>query len=100
MDNSEAVIKLKKYKFIEKIKDFPFVEKVMLFGSRARGTAGEKSDIDLAVVAPAASIKEWNEVEKVVEDADTLLSVDCVRFDALSDGDELKEKILRDGIEL
>ena len=36
---------------------FPEVERIILFGSRARGEASERADIDLAVECPAADIR-------------------------------------------
>ena len=38
---------------------FPTVDQVILFGSRARGDAKPRSDIDLAVACPKASAKDW-----------------------------------------
>lgn len=58
-DQSIDFVKLQgKYQFLHALKDLPYVEKVLLFGSRARGTAQERSDIDLAIVSPRASVKE------------------------------------------
>ena len=89
---------LKKYKFIEKIKSLPFVEKVILFGSRARGTQLSRSDIDLAIVCPTATKELWQNVLAIIDNADTLLSIDCVNFDTIDE--ELKKRILIDGITL
>jgi predicted nucleotidyltransferase len=58
------------------------VERVWLFGSRARGDARERSDVDLAVEAPAASEREWLALCELVEEADTLLPVDLIRLEA------------------
>ncbi len=38
------------YQFIEKLKALPFIAEIWLFGSRARGDNGKKSDIDLAIL--------------------------------------------------
>lgn len=77
---------LKHYKFIGKIKALPFVEKIYLFGSRARGDYHDLSDIDLAVFCPSASIHDWLKVKEIIENADTLLKIDCVRLDTLNNG--------------
>ena len=73
------------YGFWHKLVALPFVKTVYLFGSRARGDARAKSDIDLAVECPSASFQQWQEVLDIVEDADTLLAIDVVRYDLLGD---------------
>lgn len=74
------------------------VEAVILFGSRARGDHWERSDIDLAVVCPEASRKDWHEMVDIVEEARTLFKIDLVRFDNAPDS--LKKEILSEGIPL
>ncbi|HVM96202.1 MAG TPA: nucleotidyltransferase domain-containing protein [Candidatus Acidoferrales bacterium] len=59
----------------------PQVDRVWLFGSRARGEARERSDIDLAIEAPGADRREWLELCRIVEEADTLLPIDVVRLE-------------------
>ena len=88
---------VQEYQFFTQISSLPFVEKIYLYGSRARGDARERSDIDLALVCPDASFAQWEQVLKVLDDADTLLMIDCVRFDELSLNDPLREKILSEG---
>lgn len=75
----------------------PFVEAIWLYGSRARGQHRERSDIDLAISAPGASEAQWQQVLNLVEDADTLLQIDCVRLDTLPEGDPLLRNILAEG---
>ena len=77
--------KLKKYKFIEQLKSLPFVNEVWLYGSRARGDNEERSDIDLAIVCPKATNSDWFKVIEIVEESDTLLKIDCIRFDSLKE---------------
>ena len=87
---------LKKYNFIEKIKNLNFVKEVWLFGSRARGDNEDKSDIDLAIVCKENTTDfDWNKIIDIIEDRDTLLMVDFVRFDKLNNG-KFKDNILRD----
>ncbi len=74
------------------------VETVILFGSRARGDHWERSDIDLAVVCPEASRKDWHEMVDIVEEARTLFKIDLVRFDDAPAS--LKKEILSEGIPL
>jgi predicted nucleotidyltransferase len=82
------------------LQTFDFVEKIILFGSRARGDNAEKSDIDLAILCPKASQDQWQDVLNIIENADTLLKIDCVRLDELVDGSELKQNINKDGVVL
>lgn len=68
------------------------LDKVILFGSRARGTNRERSDIDLAV-----SGKNVLRFEELLEEqADTLLSFDVVNLDEIV-SDKLRTSIDRDG---
>ena len=87
---------LTEYRFLGQLAALPCVQAVWLFGSRARGTARERSDIDLAILCPGATRRQWQAVLDIVEAADTLLSIDAVRFDALSAEDPLRAAILRD----
>ena len=92
--------RLKQYKFIEQIKALPFVEELWLFGSRARGDNKEKSDIDLAVVCKEnTKNSDWLDVCDIIDDADTLLSIDFVRFDTLKES-EFKNRILKEKVVL
>ena len=65
----------------ERLKAFPEVERVILFGSRARGDAGFRADIDIAVECPTADTLRWSDIEEAVELAPTLLNIDLVRLD-------------------
>ena len=85
------------YGFLDRLAALPFVEALILYGSRARGDHRERSDIDLAVLAPRASAADWRRVLDLVEEADTLLGIDCVRLDALPADDPLRAGIAREG---
>ncbi len=74
---------------------WPEVEQVILFGSRARGDAEERSDIDLAIVAPAALPRQWLDITFLLEQADTLLQIDVIRWEEASAS--LQERILVEG---
>lgn len=73
----------------------PTVRRVILFGSRARGDAQPRADVDLAVEAPGASARDWLRLADMAEDADTLLSIDLVRLDEAPE--ELRSRILAEG---
>ena len=53
-------------------------EEVILFGSRAKGTAQLKSDIDIAV----SGVTEFEDLKAEIEDLPTLYSVDLVDLDS------------------
>jgi predicted nucleotidyltransferase len=73
--------KIAEYDFFKKLETLPFVEKIILFGSRARGDGAPCSDIDLAVWCPGATEEDWYKVMDIIDNADTLLEIDCVRLD-------------------
>ena len=67
--------------------------RVMLFGSRARGTAEEKSDIDLAVWG----CPDFPHLEdRLDNELWSLLQLDIVNMDE-SSSHELLEEVLKDG---
>ena len=69
------------------------VQKVFLFGSRARGTHTERSDIDIAVVGGDFDAFYWD----IKENTHSLLMFDIVNMDE-STSDDLREEIEKDGI--
>ena len=69
------------------------IEKIILFGSRARGTHSERSDIDLAVAGGDFDGFYWDVKEKT----HSLLMFDLVDLDA-GISEELKAEIERDGV--
>jgi predicted nucleotidyltransferase len=87
---------LAQYGFIDKLKALPFIEKIWLFGSRARGDNQERADIDLAIVCGAATESNWLQVMEIIENSDTLLHIDCVRFEKSLISDDLYKNILKD----
>lgn len=66
----------------------------MLFGSRARDDAEERSDIDIAIDADADQ-RLWFQIEDILEEADTLLSFDLTRLNEASDN--LRRRIETEG---
>ena len=66
------------------------VKEVILFGSRAKGTAHEKSDFDIAV----SGVKDIEDLREQIEEIPTLYSFDIV------DLDECKNQLLKEDIAL
>ena len=69
------------------------VRQVVLFGSRARGTNTERSDIDIAVYGGDFDGFYWDIKENVY----SLLMFDIIEADAPI-SEDLKEEIKKDGI--
>ena len=69
------------------------INKIVLFGSRARGTNTERSNIDIAVYGGDFDNFYWDVKEKV----NSLLMFDIVQADS-SVSNELKKEIQKDGV--
>ena len=54
-----------------------YAKEIILYGSRAKGTARERSDIDIAV----SGVKDFDALVEAVEDLPTLYSVDLLNLD-------------------
>ena len=89
-----------KFDFYQKLKHLPFIDKIILYGSRARNDYAERSDIDLAIYCPRATPNDWINVIQIIEDADTLLKIDCIRLDELLVNNPLYHSIISEGIVL
>lgn len=83
----EAVIRL--------VSARPEVDRVILFGSRARGDADARPDVDLAVAAPRASQRQWLDLAFDLEELDSLVPVQAVRLGDVSSA--LRDRILPEG---
>lgn len=70
-------------------------QQVILYGSRAKGTALERSDIDIAV----SGVKDFDALSDEVEDLPTLYSVDLLNLDTCRN-DLLLEDIRQYGREI
>lgn len=84
------------YQFIKELQKLSFIEEIWLFGSRARMDNQRKSDIDLAIICPNSTHNDWIKVTDIIDDADTLLKVDCIKFDKNLISDKLYNNILKD----
>ncbi|WP_342268058.1 nucleotidyltransferase domain-containing protein [Candidatus Tisiphia endosymbiont of Empis tessellata] len=93
-------MKVQDYKFYNDLISQIVVEEVWLFGSRARNDNQDRADIDLAIVCHNATTKDWLKLQEIVNNADTLLKIDCIRLDELEDSSDLKLSIIREGVKL
>jgi len=92
IDRRELILELAR-----RLAEHPAVERVWLFGSRARGDHFERSDIDLAIEAPAMDRSDSLRIKvDIEEDAPTLLCIDLVRMEEAPE--HLREQIHNEGI--
>ena len=89
---------LENYEFIANLIQLDCIDGIILFGSRARGDNSARADIDIAINCPNATDSDWLKILDIIEEADTLLKIDCVRFDELKQNSSLKQNISREGI--
>ena len=80
---------------IERIAKRHHIHKVILFGSRAKGTHTERSDVDIAVTGGDFDSFYWD----IKENAHSLLMFDIVDMDG-GISDELRANIAKDGVTL
>lgn len=80
-------------------RQFTWITQVMVFGSRATGHAQRRSDIDLAIVAPSATVNQWHQFTNAIEKAPIIHEFDLVRLDQLNNA-PLLEKIEREGFSI
>ena len=72
------------------------IDKLTLFGSRARGTQCERSDIDLAVSAQNEQL--FDKFVEHLESLDTLLIFDVVYQNGIFYSHDLDDEIKKDGM--
>jgi predicted nucleotidyltransferase len=72
--------------------------RIILFGSRARGDADPRSDIDLAISAGAMTPSEWLRILASLETVGTLLPIQAVLLEEAPA--RLRERVAREGIDL
>lgn len=92
--NKNNLDEILNYQFIKKIKKLSFVQEIWLFGSRARGDHHPRSDIDLAILCQ--NNQNWNVITQIIENADTLLHIDCIYFKKENLSHALYHNILKD----
>lgn len=80
---------------VRRLRRFAQIERIYLFGSRARGDALPRSDIDLAIACPEADAHVWADICETVDSADTLLKIDVIRLEEAAP--ELTARITAEG---
>jgi uncharacterized protein len=63
----------------------PRLEKVMLFGSRAKGTAKSGSDVDLALLGDSLRFKDLLWLDNELEELNLPFSFDLILYQQISD---------------
>ena len=66
--------------YVDVLKTSPHVVRLILFGSRAIGDHYPRSDVDMAVMLDTEDRAAWHEVLDSAERAETLISIDLVRY--------------------
>jgi predicted nucleotidyltransferase len=89
-------MQLNDHLFYKKIAALPFVDAIYLFGSTARGDHLDRSDLDIAILCPNANERDWPSILQRFDDADTRLSIDCIRLDQESQNSTLRLQIEQD----
>jgi len=75
---------------------YPEIEQVLIFGSRAKGTFKDGSDIDLAVFAPAMSTARFAELWNRLDALPLVFKLDVLHWHTLGN-ERLREKITIEG---
>lgn len=67
-----------RYNFFNDLCKIVSIKEIWLFGSRARGDNLLRSDIDLYIVAPDATLDDIKNAEHLIREGDSLLKIDIV----------------------
>ena len=86
--------------FKEIFKKYKEIDKACIFGSRARKTYKETSDIDIALFGNNLTHTINTKVYFDIEDLYLVYKVDLLNFNSLKAEDKLKENILKEGVEI
>ena len=89
-------MQLNDHLFYKKIAALPFVDAIYLFGSTARGDHLDRSDLDIAILCPNANERDWPSILQRFDDADTRVSIDCIRLDQESQNSTLRLQLEQD----
>jgi proline iminopeptidase len=75
---------------------FPEIDSVLIYGSRATGDFRNHSDIDLAVLAPSMTERDFSRLWNALDDLPILFKLDVVQFEQVTNP-ALKQNILAHG---
>ena len=75
---------------------FPLINSVILYGSRAKGTYHQGSDIDIAVSAPSMSVAEFSHLCHALDDLSIIYKIDCLHLEKLQNA-ALRQNIQTQG---
>lgn len=81
---------------VQIIKRYNAVQKIILFGSRARGDASERSDIDIAAYCPDIPKSDWLSLCDAVENSNALLKIDLISY--TESPESLRKNIDKEGV--
>lgn len=81
----------------DELKAYPEIEKVLLFGSRAKGTEREGSDMDLALIGENISHKIHLNLKSALNNLELPFTFDTVTYSSIKEL-ALKDHIDRVGI--
>ncbi|MCP4577251.1 MAG: nucleotidyltransferase domain-containing protein [Deltaproteobacteria bacterium] len=97
MDKTEVIIKLKKYKKL--LSQYMSFDKMILFGSYARGSQREDSDVDVAIIVDEIRGDYFStrpllwRVRREVDDR-----IEPILFETKHDESGFLEEVMRNGI--
>ena len=97
MDKAEVIIKLKKYKKL--LSQYMSFDKMILFGSYARGSQREDSDVDVAIIVDEIQGDYFStrpllwRVRREVDDR-----IEPILFETKHDESGFLEEVMRNGI--
>lgn len=98
-DETAQLTNVKRTRMVEVFSRFDAIESVVLFGSRALGTARGNSDIDLAIKGKAVDLLMRFKLATQLDDLLIPNEIDLVVYDRIQN-DGLREHIDRHGIEV
>ena len=75
---------------------YPEIQQVLIFGSRAKNTFKDGSDIDLAVFASNMETSRFTQLWNEIDNLPLVFRVDCIHWDQLNN-QALKSKIIAEG---
>lgn len=77
--------------------NFPSVEMIRLFGSRAKGTFSNASDVDLALFGKDVTLKDQIRISSLLNESRSMLKYDVIRYSTI-ENEKLIEHIKKYGL--